>query len=1018
MKKSFKKLFSVVAVLMIVASQTPLASILWSSSSKAVADYDLDAISNLTVTSPNGSESWNGTHNITWNSVGTWYVDVQYCIEPNCSSANYTDIALTVYSVSGAASYSWNTATAGGDSTQYKVRVAKAGGGLGDISDAYFTVDNTAPAGWSFTINSDASYTTSQSVTLNTTCAVDGLVWWVQVAYGNSAAPTNRTSCSSSMAWTLSAWDATKTVYMRFKDSLGNTTSDTTDTIVLDTTAPTITVTNPNGSPALSKTVTASTSDGTLTMTAWSTSTTCDASRTFVTYASTTFSSDTDNGKYICYKAVDALWNTAYTLSNAIAGIDTTWPTITVTNPDTSPAQTKTVSASPSDGTLTMTTGSTSTTCNGTRNFIANAPTTFTSEADNGKYICYKGVDALWNTTYTLSNAIAGIDTTYPTITINNPDTSRATSKTITASASDGTLLMTTGSTSTTCNGTRNFISYSSTTFSAEADSGKYVCYKSIDSAWNSWYLLSSLIRSIDVTAPSSTNNVPSGWRNSNVTVLLSCSDSVGAGCSKVYYTTDGSDPTTSSSYVNASNSRQFTISTEWDYTIKYRAEDLVNNLEIVRTAANHLQLDKTAASVNAGSDVITNGIFTQVGSVDASIAGISSYTWSKVSWPGTISFWSSSASSTTISANADGTYVIRLTAVDNASNSASDDMTLVWDTQQPTVTFNIPTDASSTLRVAGYAVNIWLSSIDQVQYWFDNDEADWILTLAAGTTQRAFNGTISLTGYELSNWPHRFYVRAHNVAGTRWPAVYQSFNENSDAPDITSLYMSNITDSSAYINWDANMEPDTAEYRIKENNGEYSSRHLLTSPQGIGELNSNTTYIVEIQLTAGVTSSTDSISFTTASASDGIVVDSISRILNGSTPTPGGDYESGYHFRFNLTLNSIWDDTLNFKLADWSNSATTMPVANNTKIFVSENGVSSANDMIPVDYNPSGFASRYTTLTGADSYSDDLDIYGMDANSSKWGNQIVLDMFYKIPLWAEGIFSTNYGIKTSGNRW
>jgi len=70
--------------------------------------------------------------------------------------------------------------------------------------------------------------------------------------------------------------------------------------------------------------------------------------------------------------------------------------------------------------------------------------------------------------------------------------------------------------------------------------------------------------------------------------------------------------------------------------------------------------------------------------------------------------------------------------------------------------------------------------------------------------------------------------------------------------------------------------------------------------------------------------------------------------------------------------------------LADWSNSATTMPVANNTKIFVSENGVSSANDMIPVDYNPSGFASRYTTLTGADSYSDDLDIYGMDANSSK----------------------------------
>jgi hypothetical protein len=45
------------------------------------------------------------------------------------------------------------------------------------------------------------------------------------------------------MAHTLSTGDGTKTVYMRFKDSLGNSSADSTDTITLDTTLPTLTFT-------------------------------------------------------------------------------------------------------------------------------------------------------------------------------------------------------------------------------------------------------------------------------------------------------------------------------------------------------------------------------------------------------------------------------------------------------------------------------------------------------------------------------------------------------------------------------------------------------------------------------------------------------------------------------------------------------------------------------------------------------------------------------------------------------
>lgn len=84
-------------------------------------------------------------------------------------------------------------------------------------------------------------------------------------------------------------------------------------------------------------------------MTAGSNNTTCNASRTFVPYTSTTFTSDIDNGKYICYRAIDSANNTTYELSNAIAGIDATAPTITINNPNTSPELNKTVTASTND---------------------------------------------------------------------------------------------------------------------------------------------------------------------------------------------------------------------------------------------------------------------------------------------------------------------------------------------------------------------------------------------------------------------------------------------------------------------------------------------------------------------------------------------------------------------------------------------------------------------------------------------------------------------------------------------
>ncbi len=137
----------------------------------------------------------------------------------------------------------------------------------------------------------------------------------------------------------------------------------------------------------------------------------------------------------VCYQAADALGNTDYSLSGAIAGIDTTPPTITITEPDTSPALSKTITASASDyGTLTMS-NITGLPCDDSLTFVAYSSQTFSSEPDNGTMVCYQAADALGNTDYSLSGAIAGIDTTPPSVTsftLKTPATSPTNADTLT----------------------------------------------------------------------------------------------------------------------------------------------------------------------------------------------------------------------------------------------------------------------------------------------------------------------------------------------------------------------------------------------------------------------------------------------------------------------------------------------------------------------------------------------------------------------------------------------------------
>ena len=106
------------------------------------------------------------------------------------------------------------------------------------------TPDTTPPIG-SITINAGAAATKTTAVTLTLSATDASGVTEMKFSNDNitySAPIASATSAS----WTLTSGDGTKTVYAKFKDTAGNwSTAQISDTIVLDTPPPQLTITSP-----------------------------------------------------------------------------------------------------------------------------------------------------------------------------------------------------------------------------------------------------------------------------------------------------------------------------------------------------------------------------------------------------------------------------------------------------------------------------------------------------------------------------------------------------------------------------------------------------------------------------------------------------------------------------------------------------------------------------------------------------------------------------------------------------
>ncbi len=115
------------------------------------------------------------------------------------------------------------------------------------------TLDATAP-NCSITINKGAAYTKSTYATLSLAATDNAGVTGYYLSTGSArpsasasgwTAVSSATSFSASVVYTLSSGSGAKTIYVWYKDAAGNVSNTASDSITLDMTVPSITITSP-----------------------------------------------------------------------------------------------------------------------------------------------------------------------------------------------------------------------------------------------------------------------------------------------------------------------------------------------------------------------------------------------------------------------------------------------------------------------------------------------------------------------------------------------------------------------------------------------------------------------------------------------------------------------------------------------------------------------------------------------------------------------------------------------------
>lgn len=208
-----------------------------SSNAPPISDTTPPTISNVAT-----SNITDTTATVTWTTDENADSVVEYGLTTSYGQTTSDTALVTSHSI-GLTGLSAST------TYHYRVKSKDAANNLATSSDSTFQTagnDATPPTNTSVLINGGAVATNSTSVTLTLSATDPSGVAQMRFSNDNGATWSSPETYSTSRpSWTLPSGDGLKTVQAKFSDTLGNWSDPVSDSIILDTATPSVTITAP-----------------------------------------------------------------------------------------------------------------------------------------------------------------------------------------------------------------------------------------------------------------------------------------------------------------------------------------------------------------------------------------------------------------------------------------------------------------------------------------------------------------------------------------------------------------------------------------------------------------------------------------------------------------------------------------------------------------------------------------------------------------------------------------------------
>ena len=246
--------------------------------------------------------------------------------------------------------------------------------------------------------------------------------------------------------------------------------------------------------------------------------------------------------------------------------------------------------------------------------------------------------------------------------------------------------------------------------------------YRSSDVAGNTEPDKTATVR-IDTTAPVTSDNAPTGWANTAVTVTLTATDTGGSGVAKTEYSVDGAAAWTTGASVSVPAPADH--SNDGLHTVSYRSTDSLGHVEATKTATVRIDTTAPVTSDDAPTGWSNGPVTVALSATDVG-AGVAA---TEYKLDGAAS-WSSG---TGVAVSAEGVHTLVYRSTDAAGNVETEKTATVRiDTSAPVTSDDAASGWSSGPVLVALTATDGGSGVTRTEYKLDGAASFTVGTVAA----------------------------------------------------------------------------------------------------------------------------------------------------------------------------------------------------------------------------------------------------------------------------------------------